>query len=251
MLQDTVHTDTSLDRADAPFQHPWRQDAALKARQLEAKAQSRFAPLIRALYKVPRLRRFCLRLCHRTEGGAFYSQTLRTLLRDMHGIEVGRYTYGPVLEPGVLPRGSRIGSYCSIGPGLVVRRRDHPVDRPVLHPFFYNSALGFLEKDTIQLDEENPLIIGNDVWMGDRVTILSGCRSIGNGAVLAAGAVVTRDVEPYAIMGGVPAKLLRFRFSEEERERLEASRWWDRDIADLVGNPHLVGQNGVPEGFLK
>jgi len=179
-----------------------------------------------------------------------YSATLRQLLKEVHGVEVGRYSYGPVLRPGVLPSGTRVGRYCSVAQGLVVRRRDHPVERPIMHPFFYYAPLGLLERDSIPAESDNPLEIGHDVWIGDRVTVLAGCRRIGNGAVLAAGAVVAADVPPYTIVGGVPAKALKSRFGEAEIARLEASRWWERPIAELAGDPRLVGPKGVPDDFL-
>ena len=122
-----------------------------------------------------------------------------------------------------------------------MRRRDHPLDRPCLHPFFYNSALGLLTCDIIPLDRDNPLTIGNDVWIADRVTILGGCRTIGNGAVIAAGAVVTRDVPAYAVVGGVPARLIRMRFGPDRIAEIEASRWWEYDIATIIANPSVVG----------
>lgn len=174
------------------------------------------------------------------------SLTWRDILRRHHGVEVGRYSYGDILRPGCLPPGTRVGAYCSVGAGLIVRRRDHPVDRPILHPFFYNKALGLLEKDTIPAVEANPLSVGHDVWIGDRVTILGGCRSIGNGAVVAAGAVVTRDVAPYTVVAGVPARSLRPRFDAGRIAEIEASRWWEHDIAALIETPPFDGIFGSP-----
>ena len=75
-------------------------------------------------------------------------------------------------------------------------------------------------------------IIGNDVWIGSNVMIVAGVR-IGDGAVIGGGAIVTRDVPPYAIFAGVPARLIRYRFSEEIRNRLLVSEWWNLDT-DLV-----------------
>lgn len=189
------------------------------------------------MYRLRSLRRLVRKLCLRLEGGPMFSTTWRTILREAHGVEVGQYSYGSILNPGLLPEGTRVGSYCSVGGDLIVRRRNHPTDRPVLHPFFYESALGFLTGDTIPLGTSNPLHMGHDVWIGARVTILSGCRFIGNGAVIAAGAVVTRDVAPYTIVGGVPARSLRTRFDAERVAQIEASRWWDRDLADLIADP--------------
>ena len=69
--------------------------------------------------------------------------------------------------------------------------------------------------------------IGNDVWIGDNVYILAGVK-IGNGAIIAMGAVVTRDVEPYTIVGGVPAKVIRKRFNDEQIKKLEEIKWWNK-----------------------
>lgn len=215
----------------------WRPDAVERARQLDARSRSPLSGLLLRLYKIRRLRGLVERVCLRLEGGAMFSATWRVILRQWHDVEVGRYTYGSLLRPGALPPGTRVGAYCSVGSGLIVRRRDHPVDRPVLHPFFYNAALGLLTRDTIPSNRDNPLEIGHDVWIGDRVTILSGCRRIGNGAVVAAGAVVTRDVKPYAVVGGVPARVLRMRFDPERVAQIEESRWWQREIADLIATP--------------
>lgn len=123
---------------------------------------------------------------------------------------------------------------------------DHPLGRPVLHPFFYNHRLGLLLHDTIPDNRDNPLTIGADVWIGDRVTILAGCRSIGNGAVIAAGAVVTRDVAPYTVVAGVPARPLRQRFDAARIAEIEASRWWERDPASLIQRPPFTGIVGSP-----
>ena len=218
-----------------------RKDAVEQARRLLDRARSPLSPVLRRLYRFRGLRRTVRDLCRRLEGGPLFSDTLRDILREFHGAEIGRYSYGPVLDPGVIPRGSRVGAYCSIGPDLIVYRRNHPVERPSLHPFFYSHHGGFLDHDTIEENADNPLEIGNDVWIGGRVVILPGCRSIGNGAVLAAGAVVARDVAPYTIVGGVPARPLRTRFDEETIAALERSRWWERSIDALIAD----------EGFMR
>lgn len=177
-----------------------------------------------------------------------FSATLRHLLKTVHGVGIGRYSYGAILTSDVLPRGSRVGNYCSVGGRLIVRRRNHPVEASVLHPFFYNSRLGLLSEDGIEAVTDNPLEIGNDVWIGDRVTILGGCRQIGNGAVIGAGAVVTRDVLPYSIVGGIPARLIRMRFGPERVAEIEASRWWERSIAELIADPQgMVLHDNPPD----
>lgn len=217
-----------------PTAFMWQSDYKTRARSAELRGRSRLAPLLRAGYRLRRLRGLITRLCPRLEGGALFSQTLRDLLRRHHGVVVGRYSYGDVLRPGLLPPGTVVGNYCSVGMDLIVRRRDHPIERLSQSPLFYNSALGLVRRDTIPLDRDNPLSIGHDVWIGDRVTILSGCRAIGNGAVLAAGAVVTRDVAPYSVVGGVPAREIRRRHDAATIERLETTRWWDLTLPELM-----------------
>ena len=222
----------------------WHPDAVQRAQQQRLRSRSPLSALLQRLYRIRRLRPLVLRACARLEGTPMHSQTLRDILARDHGAQVGQYTYGSILTPGVLPPGSRIGAYGSVGKDLIIRRRDHPVDRAMLHPFFYNSALGLLTRDSIPQDRDNPLVIGHDVWIGDRVTVLAGCRHIGNGAVLAAGTVVTTDVPAYAIVGGVPARIIRMRFDDTRIAQIEASAWWDRDIADLIATPPFAGAEG-------
>jgi acetyltransferase-like isoleucine patch superfamily enzyme len=190
--------------------------------------------LLERLYRSNRFHWLFRILVARWDGDEMHSLVLRKLLKKHHGVDVGVYTYGPPLRRGRVPRGTQIGRWCSIGRDLFIRRRNHPIERVTQHPYFYNAGLGVVETDTIPQDIENPLVIGHDVWIGDRVTILSTCATIGNGAVLAAGTVVTRDVPAYTIVGGIPAKMLRERFPPEIQQQLEASRWWEFELAELV-----------------
>lgn len=140
------------------------------------------------------------------------------------------YSYGPCLVPGGFPPGVKVGRYVSVASGVQVLLRNHPMDRLSTHPFFFNQKLGLLEKDTI---EDGNLEIGHDAWIGSRVIITPGCKRIGIGSVVGAGAVVTKDVPDFAIVGGNPARLIRYRFSEDQREVILASRWWERSIEEL------------------
>ena len=152
----------------------------------ETRSRCHFSKAIVSVYRLRIARRFCIWLAMKLEGGPFFSESLRQILARYHGVQVGKYSYGSCLKPGVLPKGTRVGRYCSFAIGLKVFRRNHPITGVSQHPFFYNHTLGLVENDAISAVEDNPLIVGADVWIGDGVTILARCKSIGIGAVVAA-----------------------------------------------------------------
>lgn len=93
--------------------------------------------------------------------------------------------------------------------------------------------MGLLTNDSIPVNEENPLLIGHDVWIGGNTIILPNCRHIGDGAVVGAGAVVTKDVAPYTIVVGNPARPIKKRFSESVEELVVNSNWFHSSIQEL------------------
>lgn len=130
--------------------------------------------------------------------------------------EVGRYTYGGI-KINTMGEGYRliIGDFCSIGPNVVfVLKADHPINRISTFPFKVKSLGGEFEAIS-----KGNIVLEDDVWIGCNVTVLSGVH-IGQGAVVAAGAVVDKDVPPYAVVGGVPAKVIKYRFTEDMIEEL-------------------------------
>lgn len=158
---------------------------------------------------------------------------------------VGKYTYGyeGLLE--YYPLASSIGRYCSINPTAKIWN-NHSLDCVTTHPFIdhpmFNEWERFCEikslvskygthKDNALFEDSDirknePITIGNDVWIGANVIVMPGVH-IGDGAVIAAGAVVTKDVEPYAIVGGVPARLIKYRFDGHIRTIILNSKWWE------------------------
>ena len=182
-------------------------------------------------YRQRRCRTVCKRLALCFEGGQYHSATLRRILAQYHGVRAGAYSYGTGLCPGAFPPGVVIGRYVSTAADVRVFLRNHPLDRLSLHPFFYNSDLGYVAEDNIP---SGALIIEADAWLGDRTTITPGCHRIGLGAVVGASAVVTKDVPDFAIVVGNPARLLRFRFAEATRELIRASRWWELPVQQVV-----------------
>ncbi len=122
-----------------------------------------------------------------------------------------------------------IGRYTSIAHDVQIGLGAHPISMVSTHGAFYSNNKGFeTYADHEYFKEFAPITIGNDVWIGARAMLLDGI-SIGDGAVIAAGAVVTRNVEPYAVVGGVPAKLIKYRFDKEIIEKLLGIKWWDLD----------------------
>lgn len=128
-----------------------------------------------------------------------------------------------------------IGRYCSIGRRCTLNAARHPTNWLSTHPFFCSIEENSYSKP--YPEEEVTLQIGNDVWIGDNVVIMGGI-TIGDGAVIGAGAVVTKDVEPYQIVGGVPAKHIRYRFENEIVSKLLDMRWWQYREEFIVALPH-------------
>lgn len=122
-----------------------------------------------------------------------------------------------------------IGKYCSIAASTRINPGNHPTWRAVQHHSVYRSeayGMGEDDHDFFAWRKDHWVTIGHDVWIGHGVVITAGV-SVGNGAVIGAGAVVTRDVAPYEVVGGVPARLIKRRFTEAQAQALQAIAWWD------------------------
>lgn len=176
-----------------------------------------------------------------------FSETWRRIFYNYYGVTVGEFSYGPGLQPGLFSSGTTVGAYCSIASGVQVLRRNHPADWVSQHPLFFNRVVGLLNRDAIHSLAENPIQIGNDVWLGLNAIICPGCRSIGDGAIAAAGAVVTKDVPAFTIVGGNPARPIRKRFAPEVEEAVAASQWWLHPFPEIVENLDLFTQELTPE----
>ena len=144
-------------------------------------------------------------------------------------VVIGRRSY---MNDGIIREDVTIGRYCSIGRRCTIGASRHPTEWLSTHPFVF--APEFRGRDISFPNRRTN--IANDVWIGDNVVIVAGVN-IGNGAVIGAGSVVTRDVDPYAIVGGVPARLIRLRFAEDTIYRLLKLEWWYMDEEKLKGAP--------------
>lgn len=157
------------------------------------------------------------------------------LYRDsiLSDVTLGLFSY---VSRGARIINCKIGRFCCIGPETLVGGLGrHPTRWLSTHPVFYSLGKqtgGMTFSDAQYYDEVPGVVIGSDVWIGARAIVLDGV-SIGDGAIIAAGAVVSKDVEPYSMIGGVPGRKIRSRYDESTVSRLLQAKWWDRPIPIL------------------
>jgi virginiamycin A acetyltransferase len=144
------------------------------------------------------------------------------------GVKIGDGSY---VNSGTIIASGRVGRFCSIGSNCQIGMADHPLEFLSTSPRLYGPRNIFGDGSHWEHYGEAPQV-GSDVWIGAQVFIRQGVM-VGHGAVLGAGAVVTRDIPPYAIAAGVPARVLRYRFSAATVERLLDSHWWDMPVSAL------------------
>lgn len=157
------------------------------------------------------------------DGGQAFSEKLRIVMKKYHGIDIGSGTYGACFRPDQMWCGFdnlKIGKFLSFAKGVCIYTRNHPYWKPSTSPLFYNAKFvqGGVKKDTV---EYGNLEIGNDVWIGQYAVILPSCKRIGDGAVIGAGSIITKDVPDYAVVAGNPGKIIKYRFKPEIIELLK------------------------------
>lgn len=140
-----------------------------------------------------------------------------------------------------------IGSYCSIGSGasfIMAGNQGHKYDWISSFPFFYMSEFDVFSKSQDGFQKAGDTVVGNDVWIGSEAMIMPGVQ-IGDGAVIGSRALVTKDVEPYSIVGGNPAKLIKKRFSDDDIQKLQEMKWWEWDEETLFEAMPILCSNKI------
>ena len=150
--------------------------------------------------------------------------------------KIGQHTY--INENCLLdPNTAEVGSFTSISNNVKVGVAPHPHLFFSTSPCFYSTNRGFVESDIFDVKSAGKTVIGNDVLIYSNSIVVAGV-TVGNGAIIAGGAVVTKDVPDYAIVGGVPARILGYRFDERTINELLESQWWELDIETLKRFEH-------------
>lgn len=166
----------------------------------------------------------------------------------LENVIMGCYSY---MEPNGILQNTILKNYVDIARNVRIGATQHPVERPTTHHLTYRRAmydLGIDDHAFFEKREEKRTIIGHDVWIGHGAVIQAGIH-IGNGAVIGSNAVVTKDIPPYAIAAGVPAKIIRYRFDREQIQKLEDIAWWDWE--DDVFRTHVDDFYLPIEAFIK
>jgi acetyltransferase-like isoleucine patch superfamily enzyme len=162
---------------------------------------------------------------------------------------VGKHTY---FQKRTTVVNTDLGRFCSIASNVSIGPGVHKIDSVSTHPAFYlkNTPLvkTFVNADLFESSKKT--IVGDDVWIGEGVIVLDGIK-IGTGSIIAAGAVVTKDIEPYTIVGGVPAKYIKHRFDHETIDVLLKSEWWNYPEEWFEKNSELMYDNSSFLQFLK
>jgi virginiamycin A acetyltransferase len=177
-------------------------------------------------------RKIIIKTILKYDGGEYKSKILRNIYINYHDIDVGLYSYG-CFNPLNFPLGTKIGRYCSFARNCALIPGNHPARFKSLHPYFYNPDLGVVNELKIR---RTRFTIGHDVWIGTNAIVLPNASKIGAGSIIGAGSVVTRDVPPFAIVAGNPARILKYRFSEKTISDIIESKWWETDIDEIEGD---------------
>lgn len=162
--------------------------------------------------------------------------------------KIGCYSY---TSANTIINFANIGRFCSIARNVDIGGFDHDYNKVTTMPLFRFAQMNMGGNElAIKPDYEELCHIGNDVWIAAGAHILHNVN-LGNGAVIGAGAVVTKDVEPYAIVAGIPAKLVKYRFSDKYIEELESIQWWNWPVSVIIENIQFLLHTNVNDDAIE
>ena len=154
---------------------------------------------------------------------------------EVYNVILGDYSY--ISGPNSYVEDAIIGKYCSIARNVIIGVSGHNYEWVTTSPIITSKSYGFINENVLEPQKEIP-VIGNDVWVGLNVVIMRGVV-VGDGAVIAAGSIVTKNVEPYSIVAGTPANHIKFRFNTDQINDLKAIKWWDWNVEKIKKNSEL------------
>jgi acetyltransferase-like isoleucine patch superfamily enzyme len=178
-----------------------------------------------------------------------YKFVLEPLVSNDPRIKIGRFTYGkPNITLWSENDSVEIGSFCSFGVNVeIISGGEHRTDWITTYPLKIAFNMLGPNDDLIPFNK-GPINIGHDVWVGQGARILSGVR-IGNGAVIAAGSLITKDVADYEVVGGNPAKHIKFRFNEIDIQKLLSLKWWGWNIEKIIAQANSLQSDNLKSFF--
>lgn len=170
------------------------------------------------------------KILHKLMKKQFESTLLREIYRKFYDIDIGMYSYG-CFNSAFIPKGTKIGRYCSFGPDVKIFNANHPIHFASSHPYLYNVSFGLVKEEKLK---RSKLVIEDDVWLGANIVILPQVTKIGTGAVIGAGSIVTKNIPEYAVVAGNPAKIIKYRFNQEKIDILKKSKIYALDKKDFI-----------------
>lgn len=199
----------------------------------EGKENRILGPFFLYLYGISggSIRVLIIKIVLKIEGGPLLSTTIRKIFSKYHKVDIGYYSDVSFNMTSAFQENTTIGRYTSIYHTVRAFSGNHPMNTKSTHGLFYNLALGYAKHDFLNRTQ---LRIGNDVFLGHNAIITAAVSEIGDGAVIGAGTLVNRNIPPYAIVVGIPGRIIRYRFNEDKITELLESKWWEKTIDELL-----------------